>query len=514
MKRVCFLVLLLTLGLSAQNSTDFVEKLVKEVHSNTEAQLKENAHEFLDDIGPRLVGTPQMKQAHDWVIQKYGEWGIPAENQEWGQWKAWERGITHVDLVEPRLKTLAATQLAWSPSTKKRGITAEVIALPTLTDSLDFVKWLPQVKGKFVLIAMKEPTGRPDHDWQQWATPTSFEKMKKERNQQKAQWTENLKKTGYDKKGLVAALEKAGAAGLVDSYWSGGFGTNRIFGTTAKKIPVIDVELEDYTLLYRMVEHGDRPKIRVLTTSKDLGTSATFNTIATLKGTEKPEEYVILSAHLDSWDGGTGATDNGSGTLLMMEVMRILKKLYPEPKRTIIAGHWGAEEQGLNGSAAFVEDHPKIIDNIQVVFNNDNGTGRFMNINAAGFRDAYDYLGRWLSVVPKEIQKIDFVYPGMPADGATDHASFGTAGAPAFNLLSYDNWSYATYTWHNNRDTYDKLIWDDLKNNVIMTAVLTYMASEDPETTSRVKMELPIDPKTQKQREWPKTFTPNRDGGR
>ena len=138
--------------------------------------------------------------------------------------------------------------------------------------------------------------------------------------------------------------------------------------------------------------------------AKETGVSGTFNTIGEIKGTEKPNEYVILSAHFDSWDGGTGATDNGTGTIVMMEAMRILKKVYPNPKRTILVGHWGSEEQGLNGSRAFVEDHPEIIQNIQAVFNQDNGTGRVINLSGQGFLYAYDYLGRWLTKVPETIK--------------------------------------------------------------------------------------------------------------
>src|SRR5690606_13654410 len=129
------------------------------------------------------------------------------------------------------------------------------------------------------------------------------------------------------------------------------------------------LSLEDYGLLYRLTESGNTPKLTIRAESKFTGMVPTFNTIAEIKGTEKPDEYVILSAHFDSWDGGTGATDNGTGTLVMMEAMRILKKLYPNPKRTILVGHWGSEEQGLNGSAAFVADHPEIVNNVQAVFN-------------------------------------------------------------------------------------------------------------------------------------------------
>ena len=99
-----------------------------------------------------------------------------------------------------------------------------------------------------------------------------------------------------------------------------------------RKIPTVDLELEDYGMLYRMVEYGDKPQIKIVAKSKELGKVANFNTIAEIKGTEKPDEYIILSAHFDSWDGGTGATDNGTGTLVMMEAMRILKKMYPKPK--------------------------------------------------------------------------------------------------------------------------------------------------------------------------------------
>ena len=107
-------------------------------------------------------------------------------------------------------------------------------------------------------------------------------------------------------------------------------------------------------MLYRLVENNQKPILKVVATSKEHGDVPTFNTIGMIKGVEKPDEYVILSAHFDSWDGGQGTTDNGTGSIVMLEAMRILKKLYPNPKRTIMVGHWGSEEQGLNGSRAFL----------------------------------------------------------------------------------------------------------------------------------------------------------------
>ena len=507
---VLLLFLLSGFHLFAQSQKEMVEAIVAEAKDNS--QLEDLAHELLDVVGPRLVGTPQMKNAHDWAVKKYGTWDISARNEAWGKWKGWERGITHVDLISPRIQSLEARQLAWSPSTGKKGITAEVMIIPEAMDSIDFANKLSSVKGKFVMISMPQPTGRPDDNWEKWATEESFEKMKTARDSLNDLWNKRLGNTGLSRRELPKALENAGAEGIITSYWSGGFGVNRIFSAYTDEVPVLDVSLEDYGLLYRLAKNGNKPVIKVVAESEELGEVPTFNTIAEIKGTEKPEEYVILSAHFDSWDGATGATDNGTGTIVMMEAMRILKELYPNPKRTILAGHWGSEEQGLNGSRAFVKDHPEIVDNVQALFNQDNGTGRVVNISGNGFLHAYDYLGDWLHEVPDEVSgHIETNFPGTPGRGGSDYASFVAAGAPAFNLSSL-NWDYFTYTWHTNRDTYDKIVFDDVRNNVILTAVLAYMASEDQETTSREKIRLPVSKRTGEQMKWPEPRDAERSG--
>jgi len=509
-----FIFLLITTTTQAQDSRQVIDNMIKEANENSQLELL--AHELLDVVGPRLVGTPQMKQAHEWVIDKYQNWGISAKKEQWGQWRAWNRGITHIDMVSPRVQTLDGTQLAWSPGTGRKGITAEVITIPKVENRVVFDKWLPKVRGKFVMTSMMQPTGRPDENWEEFATESSFEKMKNERNQLTAEWNNNIYRTGYDRRTIIDALEKAGAAGIVTSYWSNGFGVNRIFSARTRTIPTIELELEDYGMVYRLVEYGNRPKIKLVAESENLGVAPTFNTIGEIKGVEKPNEYVLLSAHLDSWDGAQGATDNGTGTLLMMEVMRILKKIYPDPKRTILVGHWGSEEQGTNGSRAFVEDHPEIVANIQAVFNQDNGTGRVTEISGSGFLYSYDYLTRWLYAVPTEISEIiKSKFPGLPVEntgGSSDHASFLAVGVPAFRLSSLD-WSYRKYTWHTNRDTYDKIVFDDLRNNVILTAILAYMASEDPNTTSRERRVMPIDKTTGEEMKWPSQRFSNRNGG-
>jgi len=271
--------------------------------------------------------------------------------------------------------------------------------------------------------------------------------------------------------------------------------------------------VEDYGLLYRLAENGKPVKISVRADSKETGVQPTFNTVAEIKSTTNPEEYVMLSAHFDSWDGGTGATDNGTGTLVMMEAMRILKAVYPNPKRTILVGHWGSEEQGLNGSRGFVEDHPEIVKNLQALFNQDNGTGRVTSITGQGYLHAYEYIGRWLSRVPREYKvDLETTFPGSPGGGGSDFASFVAAGAPGFSLSSL-SWDYGTYTWHTNVDTYDKIVFDDVRNNAILAAILVYQACEDPNKTSREKSVLPLNPRTGEPGKWPEQRGPTRKGG-
>ena len=492
---------------SQEKLNPVVQSIVNEVKNNSQVEVL--ATELLDEIGPRLVGTPELQASHDWAVNKMKGWGVDAYNQQYGTWKGWQRGTTHVDMTYPRVKSLSATQLAWSPATKK-AVESEVVVLPNVTDKAGFDRWLPSVKGKVVLIAQNQKVGRPDYQIKEFATPELYEKLKTEKENDAKVYREYFQKIGYNNNELIDALEKAGASGVAISNWTGIMGANRIFGAKTKAIPMIDIDVEDYGMLYRLAENGKKPKIKIDTQSKVLPTAKTFNTIGVIKGKEKPNEYVILSAHLDSWDGAQGATDNGTGTITMMEVMRILKKYYPNNKRTILVGLWGGEEQGLNGSRGFVFDNPEIIKGTQAVFNQDNGTGRVVNISGQGFAKSYEYITRWLGGVPKEVRdhiKTDF--PGMPSGGGSDHSSFVAAGAPGFSLSSL-NWGYFGYTWHTTKDTYDKIVFDEVKNNVILAATMAYMASEDEEFVNREKRVMPTDA-SGKAVAWPAVVEPARN---
>jgi hypothetical protein len=170
--------------------------------------------------------------------------------------------------------------------------------------------------------------------------------------------------------------------------------------------------------------------------------------------------------------------------------MRILKKAYPNPKRTIMVGHWPGEEQGLIGSRAFAFDHPEIVRAIQGGFNQDNGTGRIQSISGVGLPDGGAHVQAWLAKLPDVFQQqVRYSGVGAPATGGTDNASFNCFGAPVFGLGAL-GWDYGSYTHHTNRDSFDKIVFDDLKGNATLVAMLAYLASEDPTTINRDRADL------------------------
>ena len=455
---------------------------------------------FFDSIGPRLTGTPQGNEASDWVMKHYRAWGIDARREQYGTWRGWSRGYSHIDLIKPRVRTLEATMLGDSPGTGGRDLTGTTVILPMVADSNEFVKWLPNVKGKFVLISAAYPTCRPEDEWAAIATPESKARMDTTIVKLVNDWNTRIRNTGYPVTAgnptgnLGIRLEKAGAIGVIVGNManplSGAWGTWTVYDTKNTKAVGIAMSCEDYGLLYRLTERKQGPQLRVNAVSQSTGAVPVFNTFGSIKGTEKPNEYVLLSAHFDSWDGSQGATDNGTGTIMMMEAMRILKLAYPHPKRTIIVGHWPGEEEGLIGSRAFAYDHPEFVRAIAAGFNQDNGTGRVVSTSGVGLPDAGAHMQTWLAKLPTEFQnQLHYNGVGGPATGGTDNASFNCYGAPVFGL-SATGWDYGTYTHHTNRDSFDKIVFDDLKGNATIVAMLAYLASEDPSTISRERADL------------------------
>ena len=472
------------------------------------------AQTLLDSLGPRLTGTPDSEAASDWVQRTYRSWGIEARAEPYGTWQGWRRGTTHLDLTAPRVRTLEATMLAWSAGTNGP-VSGPVLVIPRLRSDAERQAFLERARGAFVLLTAPELSCRPEASWEQWGSPEASARLEAERDSSRADWSARASSMGVTNLvELAALLEEAGVAGLFSSEWSRGWGVQKVFQAYVRSAPHLDVSCEDYGLLWRLAVRDQGPVVRLAAEAERLGEVPVANTIGLIRGSEKPDEYVILSAHFDSWDSSSGATDNGTGTVAMMEAMRILSVVHPRPKRTILVGHWNGEEQGLNGSRAFAADHPEIVAGMQALFNQDDGTGRIDRITMEGLVGPGDRFRRYLERIPDELDAgVTLSDPGNPGRGGTDNASFVCAGAPAFGTNGR-SWDYGAYTWHTNRDTYDKVVLDDLETNATLIAMLAYLASEDPEPMPRTQRELPPDARTGNQPTWPTCSDAQRSFGR
>jgi hypothetical protein len=488
--RFRLLIGLLTLGVSStlpaqtfRNDDPVIRRIWDEGMKNSQAGTL--AQVLMDSIGPRLAGSPGFDAATDWLVRTYGQWGVPVRKERYGTWRGWRWGAVHADLIAPRVQTLNAHLLAWSAGTQ-RPIEGSVLLLPEAATQADFLAWLPRAKGNFVLVSPPEIMCRAKQELDKNATPETLAWVDSVRKATREGFGRRVSSySGNNQGAFLSQLDSAGVGGLLTTNWSGGWGATRVFASPTRGAVALDLSCEDYGLLYRLAANNQGPRFRVSAESRELGEVPQFNVIAEIKGSEKPDEYVLLGAHLDSWHGATGAMDNGTGTIMMLEAMRILKIAYPNPKRTILVGHWGAEEQGLVGSGAFAEDHPEVLQGMQASFNQDNGTWRVEVVQPYGYMQGVGNLARWLSAVPLDISKhLKLAVPGEMENTGSDHYSFLCRGAPGFRLQSaYDE--YRQYTWHTTLDTYDKVVLPDLKNNATLAAMLVYAASEDPERVSR-----------------------------
>ncbi|MDB4914801.1 MAG: peptidase family protein [Gemmatimonadetes bacterium] len=478
------------------------------IHHST---LESMAFSMLDSIGPRLTGSPGLAKANDWIAAQYVRWGVEAKNEQYGTWEGWQRGITHLDLLEPRVRSLDARLLAYSTGLAQPRL-ARVMTLPRRIDSASIASWLRDIRGNFVLISREPLSCRPAESWKRWTGEAGVAAARSAQDSVHATWMRQVMAlTKQQPDSFYVVLAHAGAVALLTTDWSGGWGANHVFAALTRDVPYIGVTCEDYGLLSRLARRSTPPTARLQAEARALGPVPARNTLGVIRGGEKANETVILSAHLDSWDGGSGATDNGSGTLIVMEAMRILRAHSPRPRRTIMAAHWSGEEQGLNGSKAFVSDHSELVDGLQILFNQDNGSGRVQEIALLGFTRIGEPVRGWLGRMPHELtDSVHVSDPGRP-EGATDFQSFICKGVLAIELGSAD-FDYNEYTWHTTIDTSDKLSFSDLRRNAAMLAMLAYLASEEPDRLPRDHLKEAVDRATGAKIRVPPCQQPDRVG--
>jgi hypothetical protein len=467
------------------------------------------AQALMDSIGPRLTGSPNMLRGQDWLVATYTKWGVPAQKVHYGTWNSWKRGAAFAQLTAPRVKPLEATMLSWSGNSGGQWVEGEAIVARPYANPDEFKAWLPSVAGKVVLVSAPRLTCRMPQQVAEYMMPGregAFDSAQRVLSATYQGITQRVP-TFYED------VKAAGAIAVFEHNWSNYPGIDKVFGSPRNAaLPTFDIGCEDYGMLFRLAANNQGPRVKLMAESEFLGDQPAFNVIAEIKGATKPDEYVVLSAHFDSWEGHSGATDNGTGTITMLEALRILKTVFPKPSRTIVVGHWSGEEQGLNGSGAFAADRPEVSAGLQFAFNQDNGTGRVVNMGPTILPENGPRLAQYLQQMPAEISQWVRLQGPMMYSSGSDHMSFLCRGAPAVNLNALA-WDYSFTTWHTNRDSYDKVMIDDLKHNATLTAMLAYLASEDPQRSSRTLMDpMPMGPNGQ-----PVTLqcgTPQRDASR
>ena len=440
--------------------------------------------EYLTDvIGPRLTGSPGSRRATQWTAGKFREDGADSVwTESWLFGRPWERGPIALTLLAPHAQQLFGASWAWAPGTAGP-VTGDVIYLSARTPAEYEEKFTNAVKGKWVM------TRSPNFVWNSDGPPmTVADTLTADSTAMAfASLTSSPDLVDY-RATLATRLAHDGALGIVgDGAKEFGLLTMSGSPNVLYPLPFVVLPHDSYTMLQRVLADGDRATLRA-DIANSLGDTAVnaANTLAEIRGTSQPDQVVLLGAHLDSWDLGTGATDNGAGAIAVLEAARILKAAGVHPARTIRFALFTGEEQGLLGSTQYAEGHMSELKNYQAVLVVDNGTGRIEGISLQGHNDLRD---TWHSLFAPVGSLGPFLVRARNKSG-TDHLPFLPYGVPAFN---YDQVTRGyNHTHHSQADTYDHIVVGDLEQVATVMAVNAYELANMAETLPRGPMHIVV----------------------
>ena len=418
-----------------------------------------------DQIGPRLTGSPALTRASNWTAQEMKRRGLDNVHLEaWIVPEGWQRGTASARLLEPdNGRSLALASMGWYPGTSGK-VRGDVVVLEARTTK-ELEAYRGKLKNTIVLSgapAQVRPLDQIDQPLVRAFNPrrgprTSWEEMRAMRR---------ARGDFLTKEGVAAILLDSGRPlGLLIT--TGGWqGTER--PSTQNRTPTLFVAHNHYEMLYRLAKRPAPAQTRLeleVTNRFIPGPIKAFNTVGEIKGTEKPDEVVVLGAHLDSWDLGQGATDNGTGSSIVLEAARILVKCGARPRRTIRFVLFTGEEQGLYGSRAYVAQHKAELSKISMALVHDTGTGRAKGIGCGGRPAVQALFERQLASL-EPLGVTDFRRRSM---GGSDHASFDRAGVPGFMLVQEP--AGYTLSHHTPLDTLDRAREADLIQGAQVMAV-------------------------------------------
>ena len=445
------------------------QKILAEIKEHSEVMA--NLEYLSDMIGPRLTGTEKMNQASRWTMEMFRKYGLAnAHLEPWTIARAWYRGSARGRIVSPAEHPLTLASAGWSPGT------AGVVRGPVVYVQAKRVEDLAQYKGKLkgAIVLREEPEALPA-PYERPVSPllrppgpavSPFGPAEQE--------FARARDAFFKEEGVLAVLRDSGKEhALLDMHGIGGRAYN------IGPVPTAFATAENFRLLWRLLKRGPVQVELELTNSFSEKPVEVFNTVAEIPGSERPDEVVILGAHLDSWDLGTGTTDNGTGSMVVLEAARALAKLPLKPKRTIRFVLFAGEEQGLNGSRAYVEAHRAELAKISGVLIHDTGTGRVLTIALHGNEQTREAMDR----VVAPLREVGLLELSLRHGFGTDHVPFNEAGVPGFYCLQ-DPAEYRK-THHSQSDTFDRAWKDDLVQGAQVVAVWAYNVAEWPELLAR-----------------------------
>lgn len=484
------------------------------------SHIMEYGSALMDDIGPRLTGSPNMAKANAWTRDQFTAMGCSnAHLESWGEFgMGWQQLNTWMRMTSPDTAVFIAQAAPWSPSSNGT-VSGEAIWLEAKTEK-DLEKYKGKVSGKIVLLGDMREVGNVDQ-------PLLHRLEEKDLSQAEkypladpsVRFQEYLHKYLQEiafrgKIGKFLAQEHAlaivvpsrdgsdhgGSGGTIFDDSGAGLDWYSYQREHVSPLPIAVAAIENYGRVYRLLKANVPVTLELNIDTKFTGDHEKgYNTIAEIPGTDPKlkDEVVMLGGHLDSWASATGATDDGAGSIVAMEAMRILNSLGVKPRRTIRVALWSGEEQGIFGSSGYVKEHfgsfplsnaddqkdlPDFLRKaggpvttkpeqklISGYFNVDNGSGRLRGVYLQGNAAIAPIFAQWIA----PLKDLGVTTLTLKDTGGTDHLSFDAVGIPGFQFIQ-DPLDYSSRTHHSNMDTYERLQEEDLKQAAVVEAIFVY----------------------------------------
>jgi hypothetical protein len=551
MRALCALLLTVSLpGLAADDKPDLtvVHRIKQEAYARS--QVMDNLFWITDANGPRLTNSPGYRAASEWAVKTLKTWGGQNVHLEkWGRFgRGWSFNRFNISLQQPTYAPLVGAPKAWSGGTNGP-VSAEVVFAPVFTREDRDLRWdldrtaahiakyadayRGKLKGKIVLVSEERELELPkDSVGSRYDDPKLGKEATAVEPMPPVKWEWPLTRVPADDKKrstllsqlplevgadfwnrtkevqaqLVEFFRNEGVAGVLSTDDRGEGGLVFAEGyvgwepNSPPSAPWVVLAPESYNRVLRLSQKKVPAKVEVdLSVAFDDKNLDGYDVIAELPGGKKKDEVVMLGAHLDSWHAGTGATDNGAGSAVVLEVFRILKALNVQTDRTIRLALWSGEEQGLFGSRGYVKEHfgdPVTMKlkpehaKLAGYFNLDNGSGKIRGVYLQGNDMARPIFESWLGPFKDE----GAATVSIRNTGGTDHLSFDAVGLPGFQFIQ-DPLDYGTRTHHSSLDVYDHAVPSDLMQAAAIMATFVYQAAQRPEPLPRKSLPLPLPPK-------------------